>query len=175
MKTMSVRKLTFAAMVAAAYAALTMLLPSYTPLQLRISEALCILPFFFPFTTWGLFVGCLIANLLSPYGWADVVFGSLATLASCACVAAIGKRGDRMSTLRCALACLMPVIFNMFIIGAVIAFTSAQSADAIMSIFLVSAAELFISEAGTLFIIGLPLMKLLPRSGFFNNAVQRLA
>jgi uncharacterized membrane protein len=39
-----------------------------------------VLPFFFPGSAWGLFLGCVLANLLSPYGPLDVIFGSLATL-----------------------------------------------------------------------------------------------
>ena len=48
----SVRKMALAAVVAAIYASLTMFLApiSYGPIQLRVSEILCILPFFFPFT-----------------------------------------------------------------------------------------------------------------------------
>ena len=77
-----VRKIAFSAVVAAVYAALTMLLApiSYGVLQFRISEVLCILPFFFPSTVWGLFIGCAISNILSTYGLLDVVMGSAATL-----------------------------------------------------------------------------------------------
>ena len=72
------RKLTAAAVTGAAYAALTMLLApiSYGAIQCRVSEVLCILPFFIPCTAWGLFAGCAIANLLSAAGIFDVVFGS---------------------------------------------------------------------------------------------------
>ena len=58
-------------------------------IQFRISEALCVLPIFFPEAVPGLFVGCLISNLMVP-GVAiwDVIFGSLATL--------IGAFGARM-------------------------------------------------------------------------------
>ena len=58
-------------------------------IQFRISEALCILPVFFPEAVPGLFVGCLISNLMVP-GVAiwDIIFGSLATL--------IGAFGARM-------------------------------------------------------------------------------
>ena len=83
------RKLTAAAVTGAAYAALTMLLApiSYGAIQCRVSEVLCILPFFIPCTAWGLFAGCAIANLLSAAGIFDVVFGSLATL-----IGALGAR-----------------------------------------------------------------------------------
>ena len=59
------RSITAAAIVGAAYAALTMLLApiSYGAIQVRVSEALCILPYFLPCTAWGLFAGCAIANV----------------------------------------------------------------------------------------------------------------
>ena len=49
-------------------------------IQLRISEALCVLPAFFPEAIPGLFVGCMISNLISLCAPWDVVFGSIATL-----------------------------------------------------------------------------------------------
>ena len=74
-------KLIIPAVVGALYAALTMLLApiSYGNLQFRISEALCVLPVFFPYTSVGLFLGCALANMISAAGILDVVFGSLAT------------------------------------------------------------------------------------------------
>ena len=68
MSKFSVRDLTLAAMLAAVYAVLTMALPipQYAGVQIRFAEALTVLPFLFPAATPGLFVGCLIANLLSP-------------------------------------------------------------------------------------------------------------
>ena len=49
-------------------------------IQVRISEALCVLPFFTPAAIPGLFLGCLISNLLTGRIIWDVIFGSLATL-----------------------------------------------------------------------------------------------
>ena len=78
------RQLTCAAIVGAAYAVLSIFGSifgiTYGPIQCRFSEALCVLPFLLPETAWGLGVGCLIANLLSPYGVLDIVVGSAATL-----------------------------------------------------------------------------------------------
>ncbi len=91
------RKLAAAAVTGAAYAALTMLLApiSYGAIQCRVSEVLCILPFFIPCTAWGLFAGCAIANLLSAAGIFDVVFGSLATLLAALCTAWLGRAAAR--------------------------------------------------------------------------------
>ena len=115
------RKLAAAAVTGAAYAALTMLLApiSYGAIQCRVSEVLCILPFFIPCTAWGLFAGCAIANLLSAAGIFDVVFGSLATLLAALCTAWLGRGRGAQSWLRCVLAALMPVVFNFVFVGAV--------------------------------------------------------
>ena len=66
--------------IAGVYAGLTIALAliSYGAVQCRISEALTILPLFFPEAIPGLIIGCLIANIYSGF-WADMVFGTLAT------------------------------------------------------------------------------------------------
>lgn len=75
-------------LIAAAYAVLTLAFPalSYGPVQVRVSEALCILPFFMPEAVWGLTVGCFVANLVGvtmgvTLPW-DVLIGTLATFIS---------------------------------------------------------------------------------------------
>lgn len=74
-----------AGIIAALYAVLTLMLPflSYGALQVRISEALTVLPWFTTAAVPGLLVGCLLANLFgSPLGLLDVVLGSLTTFAA---------------------------------------------------------------------------------------------
>jgi uncharacterized membrane protein len=73
-----------AGMIAAIYAVLTMVFSSlsYGPVQYRLSEAMTILPMFIPEAIPGLAIGCFIANIIGGYGLADVVFGSLVTLAA---------------------------------------------------------------------------------------------
>ena len=71
-----------AAAIAAVYVVLTMVFApwSFREVQVRISEALTILPYFTPAAVPGLFVGCLIANILGGAILPDIIFGSLATL-----------------------------------------------------------------------------------------------
>lgn len=81
----SARFLAEAGIIAALYFVLTVAVAplSYGQLgmmQIRVSEALCILPFFTPAAIPGLFVGCILANLFSFLGFFDVLFGSFATL-----------------------------------------------------------------------------------------------
>jgi uncharacterized membrane protein len=84
-RTFTPRFLAEAGIIAALYFALTMAsIPlSYMTPQVRISEALCVLPYFTPAAIPGLFIGCVLANLAgSPLGPYDILFGSLATLAA---------------------------------------------------------------------------------------------
>ena len=70
------------AMIAAIYVVLTVILApfSYGEVQVRVSEALTILPVFTPAAIPGLFVGCLISNILGGCILPDIIFGTLATL-----------------------------------------------------------------------------------------------
>ena len=84
MKTTRVRFMTQAAMIAAIYAVLTIFISAFHlasgAIQIRISEALTILPAFTPAAIPGLFLGCLISNLITGAMLPDIIFGSLATL-----------------------------------------------------------------------------------------------
>ena len=86
-----VRFLCHAAIIAALYVALTlisaMLGLASNPIQVRISEALCVLPFFSAAAVPGVTIGCLIANIITSGNILDIVFGTLATL-----IGAVGAR-----------------------------------------------------------------------------------
>lgn len=76
-----IRFITEAAVIAAMYAALTILIPGGSgQVQIRVSEALTVFAFFTPAAIPGLFIGCLSANIFVGAGIYDIVFGSLATL-----------------------------------------------------------------------------------------------
>ena len=112
-KLLSTRSLCVSAVIAALYAALTILLApiSYGSIQCRISEAMTLLPMVLPQAIPGLFVGCLIANLYTGM-LTDIIFGSLATL-----LAAVGTWLLRKKPL---LAATCPVIANGVIVGLVL-------------------------------------------------------
>lgn len=113
-KLLKPRSLCMSAVIAALYAALTLLLApiSYGPIQLRLSEALTLLPMLLPQAVPGLFVGCLIANLYTGM-LTDIIFGSLATL-----IAAVGTYLLRKKPL---LAAACPVVANAVIVGLTLA------------------------------------------------------
>ena len=86
-----IRSLCQAAVIAALYTVLTCVVGAFGlangAIQLRLSEALCILPLFTPAAIPGLTLGCLISNLITGCLPTDVVFGTLATL-----LGAVGAR-----------------------------------------------------------------------------------
>ena len=116
MKVNKTRNLVFGALIAAIYVVLTMMLRpiSYGPIQFRISEALCVLPYFTPAAIPGVFLGCLISNLLGGAVIMDVVFGSLATL--------IGAVGSWVLRKNRFLVSVPPIMSNILIIPWVLKF-----------------------------------------------------
>ncbi len=101
-----------AALIAAFYVVLTFIASalglSSGVIQVRFSEALCILPIFTPAAIPGLYIGCLLANLLTGAVIWDVVFGSLVTLTAAVCTRMLRKTPF--------LGTLPPVILNGLII-----------------------------------------------------------
>lgn len=171
----SSKTIAIAAVVGAAYAALTVgLAPiSYGAIQFRVSEVLCILPFFIPSTVWGLFIGCAIANILGG-GVLDIVFGSLATLLAALATAWLGKKEHTIGN--SVLACLQPVVFNAVIVGAVVTAVFTVEGETVnpfthLSLYAATAASVGFGEAVVLFALGLPLMRWLPRQEFFKKNI----
>ncbi|SDA51859.1 Uncharacterized membrane protein [Lachnospiraceae bacterium G11] len=84
MRNKNVANLTRAAIIAALYVVLTYIANALGlasgSIQVRFSEALTILPFFTPAAIPGLFVGCLLSNILTGCALPDIIFGSIATL-----------------------------------------------------------------------------------------------
>ncbi len=95
MKDKKVLFLVQAGMIAAIYVVLTLVFApiSYGEIQTRISEALTVLPFFTPAAIPGLFVGCLLANILGGAALPDIIFGSLATLLGAVITYLLRKHG----------------------------------------------------------------------------------
>ena len=81
-KFFTTRRIAHGAIIAAVYVVLCIIFQpiSYGPVQFRIAEALTIMPLFTPAAIPGLFVGCILANIIGQGVIMDVIFGSLATL-----------------------------------------------------------------------------------------------
>ncbi len=88
-------RLTQAAMIAAVYVLLTFLANALGLangfIQVRFSESLCILPYYTFSAVPGLFLGCLISNILTGCALPDIIFGSLATLIGAFCTYGLRK------------------------------------------------------------------------------------
>ncbi|MDE5820122.1 MAG: QueT transporter family protein [Lachnospiraceae bacterium] len=86
MKNKRILFLTQAAMIAALYVVFTLIAAalglSSMQVQIRFSEALTILPYFTPSAIPGVFIGCLLSNILAGGALLDIIFGSLTTLAA---------------------------------------------------------------------------------------------
>ena len=167
-------RLAVSALVAAAYAALTIALApiSYGAVQFRVSEALTVLPFLMPSTVWGLAAGCVLANLYTG-SVLDIVFGSLATLLAGLCTAFFGRRGNTVKNRL--LGCLMPVLFNAAIVGAVLTwgYQIQEFPDPLKS-FGFNALSVGLGELGVLCLIGYTLLRQLPRSRAVREFVDKV-
>ena len=168
MRKITTRQMTVAAIVGALYAALTLLSSvfgiAYGPVQFRVSEALCVLPFLFPETAGGLFAGCWVANLLSPYGLPDMIIGSLATL-----IAALWTSKCRSKWL----APLPPVVCNGILVGAVLAWQQTGFGDAFLPAFLFNGGSVALGEAAVCFILGLVLLRTMEKTPYFRDLSSR--
>ena len=161
------------AVIAAAYAVLTILLApiSYGPVQFRVSEVLTVLPFLMPGTVWGIFAGCVLANLYTG-SILDIVFGSLATFLAGLCTAWFGKRGNTVKNRL--LGCLMPVLFNAVIVGAVLTWGyQIRPAPEPIKSFVFNAASVGVGELGVLYFIGYTLLRQLPKIKVIREFITR--
>ena len=111
MKNKKVLFLTQAAMIAALYVVLTLVFQaiSFGEIQVRIAEALTILPAFTPAAIPGLFIGCLIGNIIGGSILPDIIFGSLATLIGAYFTYLLRKRNKFLTP-------LPPIISNTIIV-----------------------------------------------------------
>ena len=179
MRNTNVQKMAVTAMIAALYFALS--LPFMTlifgPVQLRIAEALTLLPVFSVNPIAGLTLGCILVNTLGAMSAAnilgplDILFGSAATL-----IAAFLThyfRNVRFKGLPL-LSALMPVLCNGIVIGLELTFVMSGGFE--LPLFLVNAGQVALGEFISCFALGLPLIRALEKTGLshklFSQAVK---
>ena len=165
---LSVTRLVRCAVIAAVYVVLCLALApfSYGAVQVRIAEALCLLPVFGAEYIVGVTLGCFLANLLGSTV-IDVVFGTLATLL--ACLATYKLRDVRVKGLAIP-ASLPPVVFNMLIVGAfeITFFFSDAAPTAALAAF--NAVAVGIGEIISCTVVGVALVKLVES----NEGLKRI-
>lgn len=155
MKFPSVKKLVYSSLIAGIYAVLTIFLApiSYGAIQFRLSEVLVLLAFINPFYIVALTVGCFIANIFSPNGILDIIFGTLATFISVAGIS-FTKKYLKDTLLSLTVASLFPTIINGIIIGYLLHF------EFNLPLFL-TIGQVAFGEFVVVTIAGIPLYKLL--------------
>ena len=150
------RQMATAGIIAAIYAVLTLALPipQYQGIQFRVAEAMTVLPFLFPEAVPGLTVGCFLANLLGSPMPVDWIVGTAATLLAALWTSRLRHR---------ALAPLPPVICNMVLVGAEIAWFFPMEGMGFWAAYGFNALTVGIGEAAACFILGSLLLQVLPR------------
>lgn len=156
-----IKSITKISIVAALYVALTYIFGfiSFGEIQFRIAEILMLLCFFNRKYTISLVIGCLIANLFSPYGIVDVVFGTLATFIACLGLMLFNKK-------HLFVASLMVPLGNIIVGIEIAIINSFTLIPALLAILWV-----FIGEFVVVCIIGVPLFKILMKNERFEELV----
>jgi uncharacterized membrane protein len=153
-KRLNVRDIARGAIIAAVYALLTIFLAPISSglIQCRVAEAMSVLPYFTFSAVPGLFIGCVLANLLTGAPAYDVVFGSLATLLAAYITYLMRKRVPKW------LAPLPSVVVNALVVGALLTYVYDVGVS-----YWVAAGYVAAGQAIACFALGLPLMSLLAR------------
>ena len=160
------------AMIAAVYTVLVLILPwlSYGPVQVRVAEALTLLPVLTPWAIWGVGLGCFVANLwgwltgANPLGALDTVLGTLASVIA-------GIITYRLRNFRVRgwpiLSALSPVVVNAIIIGGQL--TVVYHGSFSLRVFGVYALWVGAGQVVACMFLGLPLLKALERKNIFAD------
>ncbi len=156
MKTkVNVKFIATSAVIAAAYVALSFVSAAFGlafgPVQFRISEVLCVLPVFTPAAIPGLFVGCILTNLIS-FSPLDILFGSLATLIAAMltyCLRNIKLKGIPF------LALFPPVIVNAIVVGIETAIFFMPN-EAFFTAFAITGTQVLLGQAAVCYVLGIP-------------------
>jgi uncharacterized membrane protein len=161
-----------AGLIAALYVVLGLaFLPiSFGVYQLRVAEALTVLPFLTRAAIPGLFIGCLLANLFGGMGWQDIVFGSLLTLIAAILTRLVYLFSRRLQkaqivssdTLGVVLAPLPPVLINAFGVAAYLAPIIGLG-------YWFSVQMIGVGQLAACYGLGVPLMKLMQKRGWLLN------
>lgn len=152
---MKTKSLVLAGVVAALYAALTVVLQpiSYGPMQVRISEALTILPYFNPVFIPAVYIGAMLANIFGGFGAIDIFLGSALTLLAAYLTYKMPNKY---------LAPLPPVIVNAFGVSAYVA--PLANVPYWPTVIWIGIGELIACYA-----LGLPLLILLEKRGILEK------
>ncbi|MEA5027050.1 MAG: QueT transporter family protein [Erysipelotrichaceae bacterium] len=167
----AVYKLVIISLIAAIYTVVSLLGASlsFSNIQVRFAEVLCLLPILFPWAIWGVTLGCFLTNLLgvvftvNTLGIIDIVFGTLATFI--AAYLTYRWRNIRFGNWP-VLSALAPVVVNGIVIGLELALVFGNGD---FSLFVLFALEVAAGELIACVLIGLPVIRQLERTGLFKQ------
>jgi len=150
----SAKDVAYAGVIAAVYAVISIVLApiSYGVYQVRVAEALAILPFLYFPAIFGLFVGCLIANIFGGNGLQDIVFGSMFTLLAAYLTHLTSAIKSRRLGL--VLAPLPPVLINAFGVSLYLAPITGMP-------YFFAVQMIGLGQLGACYVLGLPLLMIL--------------
>jgi len=153
------------AVVAALYVAVTLLFPSFTALQIRISEVFAHLPVFNKKYTVGLLLGVAVANLWSPFAFYDILFGTIHSAVSVSLTLLITKK-MKSKTKKMV---VNTVVFSLtsFILALMISIVDPSGVA-----FLPTYISLILS-IGIIMAVGIPIMTLLDKRVNFNKQMEK--
>lgn len=138
-------------LIASLYVVLTLIVApvGFGPIQLRPSEALTVLPLYFPEAVPALFVGCIISNTVSAYGVLDILFGSVATLIAAFLTSKMKSKYT---------APLPSVIVNALIVGATLSYVmTAEANESFWVLYATNFLSVGASQACVCYALGVPL------------------
>ncbi len=155
-----IMRITLCGVLAAAYTGITLLTTglSFGPIQIRLAEALCLLPMLYPQAVWGVVLGCAVSNLFSPVSGLDVVVGTAATL-----FAALWTTHIR----RTWLAPLPMTVCNAVLVGGMLA--AVYTPENFWAGFWLMAAQVALGELVAGYGLGVPLVLALKRAASGNR------
>ena len=126
---------------------------SYGPLQFRVGEALTLLPIIFPEATIGVTIGCLLANVFSPYAWYDMLFGTLATLISAVATYYISKAlKNKKLWVKCLVGGIPPIVVNALVLPLIWYITGTDVG------YFINMGMIALTQAGAVWVLGIPLV-----------------
>lgn len=168
MKKNHIRHLAEAAAIAALYTAISLALAAFTfgAVQVRVSEALSLLPIVTPLAIPGLTLGCFLSNLLgmvigaNPLGWLDMIVGTLATLLSTLFTRMFRKYRIKNIPIYSA---IPPVLINAVFIGTELTYVLSGGFD--LRLLLLNMLSVGVGQIISCCIIGLPFICFLEKSG----------
>ena len=158
MNKLRIREIAEISIIAALYAVLTLALTplSYGDVQFRISEVLMILIIYKKRYSISMILGCFVANLFSPVGWADIVFGTLATAVSSI---------PMMFIKNLEISSLFPSIFNGIIVGLELSLVYDLPIP-------ITITTVFLGEFVVVSLLGIPLFRALEKNEGFTKTLD---